>query len=305
MKQLTRAIFGLGLACLVLGDNATASEEDIAGWRSVAVVAQCREPVGEVRVTAEIQGAGFDVTLKTLKITSGGRKLTVPKQAIATIMNPMLDTLRVSCEPGHDGRPWLYVSFGLAMPKPGTPKWDYPRIYLAFQEGKFVKRFSTVRAKDGGRVFGDEWKPSHLHDMSPPPLAENPPSGPPPYSSDVTGILRKNLAKGTPEQKERALEMIDALGAVRLLPDVMKAIEDTTSLPQDDDTGWVFVGHKAATVMWKIAQTLDGVDLKARGYHAYSFWDDLEDGGKLKAAGRLAEVRRNWEEWWRDRSKSK
>lgn len=31
---------------------------------------------------------------------------------------------------------------------------------------------------------------------------------------------------------------------------------------------------------------------------AYSFHNDLDQGAKLKAAGRLAEVRKNWAKWW-------
>src|SRR4051794_22902274 len=92
-----------------------------------------------------------------------------------------------------------------------------------------------------------------------------------------------------------------ALGAIGLLPDVMKAIEDPTPLPRDGDTGWGFVGHEAATAMWRLAQMIDGVDLKQRGERAYSFSHDEGDGGeKLKASGRLAEVRRNWEQWRRN-----
>jgi hypothetical protein len=124
-------------------------------------------------------------------------------------------------------------------------------------------------------------------------------------SPDVLQRLRHDLKKGTPEQKERALKTIVELKAVTLVPDVMEAIEDPTPLPQHEDTGWGFVGHEAATVMARIAQSMDGLDLKERGYRAYSFWDDSGDGGeKLKAAGRLAEVRRNWEKWWRDRPKN-
>jgi hypothetical protein len=145
-----------------------------------------------------------------------------------------------------------------------------------------------------------------LQSGSSPLPAEKLPFGPALYSPDVLNILRNDLQKGTPEQKEHALETFMELGAVRLLPEVMKAIEDPTPLPQHEDTGWGFVGHEAATAMWEIAQTLDGFDLKERGYRAYSFYDDSGDGGaKLKAAGRLAEVRRNWEKWWRDRSKTK
>src|ERR1051325_1760950 len=124
---------------------------------------------------------------------------------------------------------------------------------------------------------------------------------PPCYDADIVEVLRKDLGTGTPLQKQRALEAIMALGAIRLLPDVMKAIEDPTPLPRDGDTGWGFVGHEAATAMARFAEMIDGVDLKQRGYRAYSFHDDSGDGGAaLKASGRLAEVRRNWEQWRRD-----
>ncbi len=121
------------------------------------------------------------------------------------------------------------------------------------------------------------------------------------YNPDLLEILRKDLEAVTLLQKQRALETIMALGAIGLLPDVMKAIEDPTPLPRDGDTGWGFVGHEAATAMSRLAQMLDGVDLKQRGERAYSFSHDEGDGGeKLKASGRLAEVRRNWEQWRRN-----
>src|ERR1041385_2276194 len=126
--------------------------------------------------------------------------------------------------------------------------------------------------------------------------AENPPRS----NADILEVLREDLETGTPLEKQRALESIMALGAIRLLPDVMKAIEDPTPLPRDGDTGWGFVGHQAATAMERLAQMIDGVDLKQRGYRAYSFHDDSGDGGAaLKASGRLAEVCRNWEQWRR------
>ena len=69
------------------------------------------------------------------------------------------------------------------------------------------------------------------------------------YSSAVAEDLRVKLQSGGPEQKERALEAIMALGAVRLLPEAIGAIEDPTPLPRHGDTGWGFVGHEAATVV--------------------------------------------------------
>jgi hypothetical protein len=155
MKPFILVRFALSVAVLVLARSALASEEHIVPWHSVTVVAQAGEPQGDVRVTIDTQQvADFDVKIKTLKIVSRGKKLVVPKEAIATIKNPALDTLRISHEAGYDKHPWLYVSIAVGAPQRGMP-----RVYLAFQNGKFVKRFTATRQKDGGRTFTDEWKP--------------------------------------------------------------------------------------------------------------------------------------------------
>ena len=66
--------------------------------------------------------------------------------------NPMLHTLQISTERGCDAHPWLYVSFVLDRPKPDA-KWDFPRVYFAFQNDKFVKRFVSRKKEDGGSVI--------------------------------------------------------------------------------------------------------------------------------------------------------
>jgi hypothetical protein len=54
--------------------------------------------------------------------------------------------------------------------------------------------------------------------------------------------------------------------------------------------------------MGEIARDIDGVTVGMkpgeRPYRSYSFHDDLDRGDKLKAAGRLSEVRKNWTRWW-------
>jgi hypothetical protein len=128
----------------------------------------------------------------------------------------------------------------------------------------------------------------------------------PPKPADIPGQLRHALKDGTPAEKEAALDTIRALKPLALVPDVIAAIEDDTPLPdhvsRDCKTGWVFVGHQAATVMGEIARAVDGVEIGMkpgqRSYQAYSFHNDLGQGAKLKKAGRLAEVRKNWAGWW-------
>jgi len=70
-------------------------------------------------------------------------------------------------------------------------------------------------------------------------------------------------------------------------------------LPREEDTGWGFVGHQAATAMQRLAGRLDGLSRKGRGYDACSFHNDMWKGGEaLRASGRLQEVKLYWMRWW-------
>lgn len=135
------------------------SEEHIPPWQTFSVTAELDQPFGKVLVSAESRDTNFNRTLKNLKITSNGRVLTVPKAAILRMKNPDLSSLRISSEAGYDRHPWLYISFTLSMPERGMTNWNYPRSYLAFQNGRYVKSYKTASKPGGGRDFFDEWKP--------------------------------------------------------------------------------------------------------------------------------------------------
>lgn len=127
-----------------------------------------------------------------------------------------------------------------------------------------------------------------------------------PEGLDIVNRLRDALKSGTPREKESALEMIRALKPISLIPEIIQAIEDPTALPDhstpDCKTGWVFVGHQAASVLAELARAIDGVEVgmqpSQRSYRSFSFHEDLESGDKMQKAGRLFEVRKNWQKWW-------
>jgi hypothetical protein len=127
-----------------------------------------------------------------------------------------------------------------------------------------------------------------------------------PAGLDIASRLRESLKSGTPTEKEAALDMIRALKPIELIPDVIDAIEDPTALPlhvtPKCKTGWGFVSHQASTVIGEIARDIDGITIGMnpgnRAYQFYSFHNDLADGAKLKASGRLSKVRNNWSKWW-------
>jgi hypothetical protein len=120
-------------------------------------------------------------------------------------------------------------------------------------------------------------------------------------AANAVELLRRDMESGTPIEKQNALNVVRDLKPLALVPNIIKAIEDATALPRDGDTGWGFVGHQAATIMGEIAQTIDGLDVKARGRVPYSFFNDEYKGSEeLKKLGRLLEVRNNWNKWWQD-----
>ncbi len=109
-----------------------------------------------------------------------------------------------------------------------------------------------------------------------------------------------------PLREVRAEFADERLKPIALIPELIEAIEDPTPLPDhvtpDCRTGWVFVGHQAASVLAEMARAIDGIEVGMkpgqRGYRSYSFHDDLEAGDKMQKAGRLSEVRKNWAKWW-------
>lgn len=114
--------------------------------------------------------------------------------------------------------------------------------------------------------------------------------------------LRESLHSGTPIERSAALALIRELKAIELVPDVIRLIDDPTSLPRDGDTGWGFVGHQAASLMSELATAIDRVGSDARATPAYYLHDDQHKGGEaLRDSGRLKEVRLNWENWWKER----
>ena len=127
-----------------------------------------------------------------------------------------------------------------------------------------------------------------------------------PAGLDIVNRLRDAHKSGTPTEKEAALEMIRGLKPLALIPEIIEAIEDPTALPDhttpDCKTGWVFVGHQAASVLAEMARAIDGIEVGMkpgqRAYRSHSFHDDVESGEKMQKSGRLSEVRKNWAKWW-------
>jgi hypothetical protein len=127
-----------------------------------------------------------------------------------------------------------------------------------------------------------------------------------PAGLDIVDRLREALKNGTPAEKEAALDIVRDLKPIALISEVIAAIEDPTALPDhstpDCKTGWVFVGHQAASVLAEVARAIDGIEVGRqpgqRDQRAYSFRDDLEAGDKMQKAGRLSQVRKNWAKWW-------
>jgi hypothetical protein len=98
-----------------------------------------------------------------MTVNSSGQEFKIPAGALTDIHCPVHRSLRVSVEPDSDGRDVLYISFDLGEPN-ATEDYqsDYVglhsaprRMYFAFQNGEFRKRFTVERVSQ----IVDVWKP--------------------------------------------------------------------------------------------------------------------------------------------------
>ncbi len=162
-------------------------------------------------------------------------------------------------------------------------------------------RIERLIVDDGRFLVSVLSEPIHFEIPAPKgaPRAPLPVEGLEPVLPSLLESLRESLRSGTPSEKERALDLIRDLQAIRLVPEVIALIDDPTPLPRRGDTGWGFIGHQAASIMREVAIATDRAGMDKRENSSYSFHDDHYKGGEaLKASGRLAEVQQNWKRWW-------
>jgi len=107
--------------------------------------------------------------------------------------------------------------------------------------------------------------------------------------------LKIKLKWGAPEQKEYVLNQFMDRHPRVLIPTVIEAILDDTSLPMHGDTGWGKVYHQAATAISNYARLIDGKTQFERGRDEYSFGRDV---GRASLE-RRKEVYNNWKKWWK------
>jgi hypothetical protein len=110
----------------------------------VGGVAEVGQGFGEVRYHMENEGPDYTERLKTLTVSSNGKDMPIPIEALQGLHKPWPSTHQITVEPGADGRPMLYFSFelGESVKDKGAP--TTPRVYFGFQDGKFVRRFTSI-----------------------------------------------------------------------------------------------------------------------------------------------------------------
>ncbi len=265
--------------------HALASEEDYATINAVKFTCRPMKPFADTTVEAVADGNGAERRLTLLRVASKDFDITFPKEALADLRVPMLDTLRISTEAGYDAKPWLYVTFQLGSPQPGR-MWDYPRAYMKVQGGKFVGR--SLRRTTGGTVKYEEL----------PMPAEAPPDGKPSGGPDAAarsgvdargaGALIEQLGASGFKVREAAAEKLIAMGEpVRvdleakakekgLDPEVASRIEQILDrlCPKEGTT----VTDRASGITVSLAG--DGTTLEARDGAAGKMLWQLKFGGK-------------------------
>lgn len=124
--------------------------------------------------------------------------------------------------------------------------------------------------------------------------------------------MEYKLTNGTPAEKQVVLtdfmsklqkfrvatipkeQQTDITSITPYIPLIMRSILDSTSLPQQGDTGWGNVYHLATTIMSTFAYKIDGI--KREQDPKFGFWSSV---GTADEATRKS-VYDNWLKWWSD-----
>lgn len=113
------------------------------------------------------------------------------------------------------------------------------------------------------------------------------------------------LRSGSAWEKRIVLDTFEDGEFFELIPEVIKLVSDGTPLPRENDTGWMFLGHRAASALNMVARHLPDIngpgpaDLERDKFSFHSGLGKTETEQKK----RLQEVQKNWELWWSERSK--
>jgi len=194
---------------LAAAGAATASEETYALINAIKFTCQPEKPFPATTVEAVADGNGAERVLTLLRVTSKDFDIRVPKEALADLRVPMLDTLRVSTEAGYDKTPWMYVTFQLGSPQPGK-MWDYPRAYLKIKDGRFVGR-ALPRTAPGKVTFENMPMPA----VGTPPTPATPPAAKAgPSSRPATGAIPLGRSEAITLHAAIAVDLTAAYGTM-------------------------------------------------------------------------------------------
>jgi len=112
--------------------------------RAIGGIAETGNTFGAVQYRIEAEGPEGELTLKRVTVSSGGREMQVPAEAVKGIEKPLLKTQTITVEDDPKGGPVLYVSFDLGAQTSEKGALDTPRVSYAFQNGQFLKRLTSV-----------------------------------------------------------------------------------------------------------------------------------------------------------------
>jgi hypothetical protein len=90
--------------------------------------------------------------VRKIILSRSGRSHLVPDTVYPGLGKPLLTTLQVRTEAGYDRHPWLYITFEIAPPQ-GSQVHGPRRVYLAWQNGRFVYRALKYKRPDGQWAF--------------------------------------------------------------------------------------------------------------------------------------------------------
>ena len=133
------------------------SEEAILEPVEVSIRADADAPFGKVSVTIRTKGLDSVRRISDIKLQVGSKSVRIPEKAYSDLALPLLNTVELRTEPGHDKEPLLYIFFQTGY-RTSDGQWRPKRVHFAYHAGRIESRSIETPNSDGSYT----WKQDKL-----------------------------------------------------------------------------------------------------------------------------------------------
>lgn len=136
---MKKILYFLVVAVLLSISAAFASQEKIALWKEVTLIAELPRPYGKATLEMKTMGNSKRLKISSMKLILKGKTIEIPKKAFDMFANPQLNTVELRSEKGKNKKTYAYIYFKFGK-KTLEGKGQYPSVHIIILDNKVVGR---------------------------------------------------------------------------------------------------------------------------------------------------------------------